>query len=262
MIGRTNSSSMNSTTDALDFTVVDGLTEPANPKEKMIWIATDEEITSWTFSVTEPAAQQGLVWFQTGLNSQVAFSVTKDNPIMVYPIRAYQYINNSWTEKVTKIYLNDGWVTWYTTTYWFKSTEGPTNTWQRWSNTQQSWAGIFITTDRIALVHDGIGASGSQESYTRVASTSTINLNNINTLYFEVARELGESYSAASAAFGIATSFGDYLGPNFVASKQVITNNRTIYEIDVSQLTGDYYLAISASGYGGGAILIYNIYGS
>lgn len=247
MIGRTNSSSMSSTTDALDFMVVDGLTEPANPKEKMIWIATDEEITSWTFSATEPAAQQGLAWFQIGQSSSVAFSVTKDNPIMVYPIKAYQYINNAWIEKTTKIYLNSEWLTWYSTTYWFKSGEGPVGTWDYYTNGQSA---VLIDINRIHLLNE------YSTSARRVTSKTKINLTNFNTLYFNADRD-----SSTSAEFGVASSLTpDTAAVTFV--KKVIQSSRdkTLWELDVRELSGEYYIAIWANGLG--SVFVYDIYGT
>ena len=248
MIGRTNSSSMSNTTAALDFTVVDGLTEPTNPKEKMIWIATDEEITSWTFSATEPAAQQGLVWFQIGKSSQVAFSVTKDNPIMVYPIRAYQYINNSWTEKITKTYQDGSWVKWSSITYWFKSGEGPVGTWNNYAAGQSV---VNINTNKIQLLDEHDPASDR-----RVTSKTKINLTNFNTLYFNADKD-----GSTSAWFGIANT----LTPNtadvtFV--KEVIPNSqdKTVWELDVSEVSGEYYIAIWA--HGSGSVFVYDIYGT
>lgn len=263
MIGRTNSGSMSNATAALDFTVVDGLTEPVNPKEKMIWIATDEEITSWTFSATEPAAQQGLVWFQIGQSSSVAFSITKDNPIMVYPIKAQQYINNTWVEKITKIYLNGEWATWYNTTYWFKSGDGPINTWNTYQTTQAGWAGVSINSERIALIHDWVGTGYNQNSHTRIASKSAINLSNINTLYFQAARDVSAGNSSASASFGVASEINAEVTPVFVpnAVQELSANDLTLYEIDVSKLKGNFYLAVTAQGHGDGRIYIYNIYG-
>lgn len=38
--------------DGLNFEVVGGTTQPANPKENTIWINTDVEITRWYFSAT------------------------------------------------------------------------------------------------------------------------------------------------------------------------------------------------------------------
>ena len=38
----------------LNFRVLGGTTQPANPKENDIWVNTDAKITSWVFSVTEP----------------------------------------------------------------------------------------------------------------------------------------------------------------------------------------------------------------
>ena len=38
----------------LNFKIVGGTTEPTNPKENMIWVNTDQKITGWNFSATDP----------------------------------------------------------------------------------------------------------------------------------------------------------------------------------------------------------------
>ena len=255
MIGRTNSSSMNSTTDVLDFTVVDGLTEPVNPKEKMIWIATDEEITSWAFSATEPAAQQGLVWFLVGQSSSVAFSVTKDNPIIIYPIKAQQYINNSWVEKTTKIYLNNNWVKWNNITYWFKAGEGPTNTW----NTKGANNGsAYIDSGKIIVRYPWYY---QESSAVRISSASKINLTNFNKIYFDV--EPDTKAGDLNNFFGVASALSESdLGVTWEKYISLTEVNRMILELDVNDLQGDYYIVISGNGNNSRTLYVYNIYGS
>lgn len=249
MIGRTNSSSMNSTTDVLDFTVVDGLTEPANPKEKMIWVETDAEITGWTFSATEPAGSEGLVWFLIGQSSQVAFSVTKDNPIMVYPIKARQYINNSWTEKNVKTYQNNTWIKWNSITYWFKTNEGSTNIWQGASESNGEY---YIKTYRLQLTSKTYGSNT-----VAITTKSKIDLTNFNTLYFKA-----DADASAHGTFGVASAV-DGFNVTFVNGASVYQGDQSskIWEVDISNLTGEYYLAILRPNGNAGSVFVYEVYG-
>lgn len=94
---------------AMNFKVVGGTTAPSNPKENTIWINTATPITSYVFSATEPSsAEEGMVWISVGTASNVAFSATKKNPIMVYPLYAKQYVSGAWVQVDAKIYQN-GW---------------------------------------------------------------------------------------------------------------------------------------------------------
>lgn len=248
MIGRTNSSSMNNATAALDFTVVDGLTEPVNPKEKMIWIATDEEITSWTFSATEPVARQGMVWFLIGKSSSVAFSITKDNPIMVYPIEAQQYINNVWVEKTTKIYLNGEWTKWHSTIYWFKSGEGSDNIWNKHAEGNQS---LVVFSEQYIKFQNNDQANNNLRATTK----EKINLTNLNTLYFYADRD-----SNMGGWFGVTQSVTPNTGSvTFLESVHQTNGNAALWELDISELEGEYYIAIQFDGWG--VAHVYDVYG-
>lgn len=99
---------------ALNFRVVGGTTVPENPMENTIWINTATKITSWIFSAEAPSsAEEGMVWISVGSSSSIAFSATKKNPIMVYPISAKQYISNAWTDVKAKSYRSNAWVDWF-----------------------------------------------------------------------------------------------------------------------------------------------------
>ena len=78
----------------LNFKVVGGTEQPANPKENMIWVNTDQKITGWVFSAeqpTEPA--EGMVWIATPSPNTIAFNALKKNTVMVYPNAATQYVS-------------------------------------------------------------------------------------------------------------------------------------------------------------------------
>ena len=100
----------------LNFKVVVGTTQPASQKEYMIWVNSDVPSTSYIFSATEPEAPaegENPVWILTGTSSNVMFSVTKKNPITIYPISAKQYVNGVWESKIAKSYQNGKWVDWW-----------------------------------------------------------------------------------------------------------------------------------------------------
>lgn len=97
---------------SLNFKVVGGLTRPTNPPEKTIWVNTATPITSYIFSATEPSsAEEGMVWISVGTASNVAFSATKKNPIMVYPLYAKQYVSGAF-ESVSAMSYQEGWKEW------------------------------------------------------------------------------------------------------------------------------------------------------
>lgn len=95
---------------SLNFDVVGGTTAPTNPKENTIWVNTDVSITSYCFSATEPETlEEGLVWINVDTFSNAEFSVTKNNPIIVYPVVVKQYISGAFVDVITKIYQVGDW---------------------------------------------------------------------------------------------------------------------------------------------------------
>lgn len=98
---------------ALNFEVVGGTTQPVSPKENTIWVNTDQEITSWIFSATEPETpEEGMVWIFNGTSSIVEFNALKMNGIQVYPISAKQYVGGALVDKTAKSYQGGEWVEW------------------------------------------------------------------------------------------------------------------------------------------------------
>ena len=103
---------------SLNFKVVGGLTQPADPKENTIWVNTSQKITSWIFAAEAPAEpEEGIVWVTTGASNQVAFNALKKNTVMIYPISAKQYVSGEWQNKTAKTRKNGVWVDWITWIY-------------------------------------------------------------------------------------------------------------------------------------------------
>jgi hypothetical protein len=94
----------------LNFKVIDGTTEPANPKKNWIWVNTDKKITGHYFSATQPENMaEGEVWFLIGNSTAASFNALKKNCIQVCPVSAKQYINGVLMTVPAKIYSDDGW---------------------------------------------------------------------------------------------------------------------------------------------------------
>jgi hypothetical protein len=97
----------------LNFDVV-GNPQPTNPKGNTIWINTDIDITGYYFSATQPENMaEGEVWILIGSASDIAFSATKKNPVMVYPLSAKQKIDGALVDVTAKSYQNGEWGDWW-----------------------------------------------------------------------------------------------------------------------------------------------------
>lgn len=96
----------------LNFEIVGGTEQPINPEENTIWVNTDQAIEEWTFSIDQPSsAKTGDLWISTQNSSAIAFDALEENNLMIYPLDAYQYLNNTWTKKPMAIYKNGNWET-------------------------------------------------------------------------------------------------------------------------------------------------------
>ena len=88
---------------SLNYELVGGTSAPSSPSENTIWINTSTDITSHIFSATEPENPvAGMVCIFVCTSSTVAFSATEENPIIVYPMSAKQYIGGAWVKKTAK----------------------------------------------------------------------------------------------------------------------------------------------------------------
>lgn len=101
MIGRTNTGGG---VGGLNFKVVGGTEQPANPKENTIWVDTDAGISGWFFSAIRPVPTEGLVWVRTGDVSPVRFNAVRKNTIMVYAYSVKQYVGGEWVKKSAYIW--------------------------------------------------------------------------------------------------------------------------------------------------------------
>lgn len=98
----------------LNFGVVSGTAAPTYPRENTIWVNTDKKITGYYFSATQPENMtEGEVWFSVGTFSSVAFSATKKNSVMVYPLLAKQKIDGALVDVTAKSYQGGKWVDWW-----------------------------------------------------------------------------------------------------------------------------------------------------
>ena len=99
--------------DNLNFDIVGGMIQPANPKENTIWVETEQEITGWTFCSDEPDEPvNGVLYFLTSVQSDISFNAIKKNALMVSPIMCFQYKDGVRVKRTALIYQNEDWVEW------------------------------------------------------------------------------------------------------------------------------------------------------
>lgn len=83
---------------------------PYTAKENTIAVITDAAIAGWIFSAAEPEGPvAGMVWFEVGTESEVAFNLLKKNAVYVYPMSCKQYVGGAWTNVEAYVYKGE-WV--------------------------------------------------------------------------------------------------------------------------------------------------------
>ena len=220
----------------LNFKIVGGTTQPANPKENTIWINTDVEITSYVFSATQPAGSEGMVWIRTATNSAGSFNALKKNDITVYPDYVKQFVSGSWVDKTTKINKSGTWVEVTSTKTIYDSDLGgalePIS---------------VVATEKYATA--SVGANGIVFSYSStgndaqsvVITDGAHDLTNYKILRMEATISgLGQSNYQGRMVVN-KTKWG--IGGSQAASKGFSANNsKTTYDLDISALSGAYYI--------------------
>lgn len=226
-------------------------------KDNTIWVNTDTDINGYAFSATEPTSPvEDMVWFVTGASSSAAMNVDKKNTVMLYPSGCYQYIDGAWIKKTALTYLNGAWVAWKLTIY---------------------DAG-YINTDAIgSFVSVGKQAS-STNGGTAAAPTVTYNADNIliytsnnykgGIVYTELPVDLTafstvNVYAKESGGYApslkIYSAIGSYQDSNVAASVTITKGATGTYSVDVSALSGEYFIGFAMLGDSGTGVSL-NVY--
>ena len=231
---------------ALNFKVVPGLTQPGTASENTIWVKT-ERIGAWYFSATEPEEMQEWdVLFQTGTESDVEFNALRKNGLQVYPIFAKQYVSGSLVKVPALIYQNGEWVSLWNGELYDHGKEFEFET-GGWKLVKEGSNGSLSNTGDELMLTCG-GASNGVSAFTK----NKIDLTNVKTVYFNVSTRTyngGNNYSNIIVTNAGNSAWSHTSNP--AASKGLGANNKGEFSVDVSALSGEYYVAFNY--YGGNA---------
>lgn len=235
MLGRTNTGGGGGG-GGLNFKVIPN-PMPSTAKENTIWVDTDK-INNYYFSATQPENMAEYdVWFPTGTSSSVAFSAAKKNPIMVYPLSAKQYISGALVDKTAKSWQGGKWVDWITYLY----NNGNQNT-----NLTGGWAFINNPT-----YPNGSGSFGE--------STITLNSNGgAPSAITQKMIDLTDVDTVVVNLLDVRNMVSFFATKNYVSDTGGSATCVNIYKpgvlrLDVSSLTGSYYIAVMCNAIGNGS---------
>lgn len=235
----------------LNFNVVGGASQPANPAENTIWVKTEVEITSWSFGPDAPTnVSSGMVWFFVGETSAIEFNALKENAIAIRLTSAHQYINGAWVDKEALVYQNGQWADLVQRYYLFKSGEGAKVSLLTY-NDRDGTAFVTVGTNSINITANS-SAGGFR---TALRSSSKIDLSKYSALKMKCTPTAVYTNSFTQAfenSFGVTATAFTSSEPSSISwsSRVKITGasaERTI-TVDISSITTSLYVALHFCG--------------
>lgn len=233
---------------SLNFKVVGGTTEPANPKENMIWVNTSSKITGWYFSVIQPENMvEGEVWFATTDSSEVAFNALKKNTIQVYPSSVKQWVSGELKDVTAKIYQDGKWVDLVSLEgVFYKKGNECTEITGGWTSKKNCLGNITKKDDRISL--NLTGKSGS-DTYFVSYTNNKIDISDYKQIsfVFDSFNRSDTEDASVRVYVGLFKNISTVTNHESLMSEGVattqVTTKGTAY-VDVSGLSNSYYVAV------------------
>lgn len=243
--------------DSLNFIVrayasADLLPEKAG--ENTIAVITETPMSSYVVSAEKPEnLTAGMVWIRTANTSYDAFSITKKNPIYIYPDGCFQYDGEAWAIRTVYIRLDGEWVEWWNGQLYITGDE--------WKRVTKNWNSLALVPSSGASnttvmmlykestylwsdVRENTG-SGAKARSTTVYCVNKIDLTKFSKLTFE-----GKFIRAGTTANGIVAACWEnlmdcnYYTQNMAAYTKQTTASETLIEVDVSEVEGEHQVGI------------------
>lgn len=233
----------------LNFKVVAYATEgallAAAPKENTIGVVTETAVPKWGFYASEPEAPaEGEIFLTVATESAGSFNALKKNTLTVYPTLCQQYVSGEWVRKAAYIYKGGAWVQF--STLWngelFEQGNVHADIIGGWAYTNKSNSEVIMAntdTDTIIECTNASGDSSTRKFY----SLGTFDFTEWNTL----TAVMDHCVFNENIRFGVSTIKAAVEGsgswPKIIYLKATGT-----YNIDVSTLSGSYYISSYAYG--------------
>lgn len=228
-------------TNVLNFLVVGGTSKPTTAKSNTIWANTSATVTSYHIGPLQPTGSAGMVWIRSGSASNYkSFNALKKNAVMIYVMSAQQYISGKWVMLDAHIYQSGAWTQFSTTTqYLFKAGDVMTDITGGWAAID----GASLLSNALDLVvyQDVKGA--------QVYTKNKIDLTNYKTLHVKVGATYHDSFMCGVMANAPTTTSGSYSTNSAkCAATKTLNAANTEFTLDVSSLSGSYYVWLGESG--------------
>lgn len=221
----------------LNFEVVGGTTQPANPKENTIWVNTSADITSWVFSAETPTSPaNGTVWVRTVQSGEIGLNVLKQNEINIFLAGVRQYLSGTWATKTAAVFSGNTWNSLDLVLYVLRG------------STVANVAGDWVNVANVNLTADGLAATANTYNGNMGYFSSKIDVTDYRQLTFNFASLSSNTtvyfyvgLSTTPPVAGKAATNGSY----FVAYARE-TSGPIEMNISLENVTGEYYVAITS----------------
>lgn len=248
--------------DRLKLRVLSGMTAPANPQENDIWVQTDVAIAGWEFSDKKAgtvtwAMPTGFVYFDCAyggaydVRNSTGLNFLNQNAIYTKLLGCIQYNGSSWSKKDAWIRHGSQWYQFSSKQYSIFNAGGATDYSGGWKayayKSQSSGSTPKAPTFSVGSTFN-IDLYGQYEyNMGTVFSEAAIDLSKYSTLEIEVAStQTGGAYGGFSC--GVCAAKQNNWTPVATATNV----GAGTHSIDISSLSGSYYLSLSIGGVGQG----------
>ena len=230
MIGRTNAGFGGG---GGGLRIVSGLTEPARPKENMIWVKSDKAGKEYVFAEAAPEAPaEGLIWF----------SAAGDGIIT----QANVYADGAWNRVDAYMYLSGTWVH-IASAIVYLYNKGDTCDAVSGGWAAAPWrinSGAPGSTPSLTKVDGGLTVSPTYGREGLWGTRASVNLDKIRKVCAVI-----RGNANANNCLAVSTGSGEIgFPPNTKASKNLFVGT---VELDVSALSGNYFVGFRVRGSGG-----------
>lgn len=231
MIGRTNCGAGGG---SFNFSIVGGTSQPTNPKANTIWVKTSAAITGYALSADAPTSPaEGNVWIAVSTLSLLKFSLTKKNPIMVYPAVAKQFTSGAWVRRDLAVFYDAAWHAGLVTMFPNSSVEWASAVY----STISAQGDVTIAADYIEMHNSWTNTQNYQMAYTNTG----IDVTPFSQLCVTIRPDSSEGLTKT---FGLTTApSGSASVSSFEVSATTTDTTGTIV-VDISAISGVRYIKL------------------
>lgn len=195
----------------------------------------------------------GQVWVKTGSSAAAPIDIDKKNSIILYPNSCYQYVNGAWAAKTAMTFVNGAWKNWAV----YLLENGADNTavtggWQGKAHYLSADATgreptISFSGGKMVITQNGSAGSNAGIVYAK-NKTDLSGHNKITVTAYSTQTQANNAKLAVWAA-----EPNDWDG---AANVSVAGTTAKTYTLDISALSGEFYIGFTLYQYNGGTLTI------